>query len=211
MEYGNFYHVYNHANGVEDLFLENENYFYFLRSAVYFLSPVADINVYCLMPNHFHLLVRIKKEKALKKALMHYQNQLFELKKKPISEQRYYKMLKDPKLFVSQQFSNLFNSYSQAYNKYHKRKGALFRKNYKSKQVSDKLYLRQLVLYIHNNAVHHGFCDHPRKWAFSSYAEYIDDELGFVNKHPIINAFKGKKNLISQHKNWRNRYKMGEF
>ena len=211
MEYGHFYHIYNHANGGEDLFVAEDNYYYFLQSAIYFLSPVAEVNAYCLMPNHFHLLVRIKKENALKKSLLIRQKQLFKLQKKTIPEERFYMMRKNPKIFIQQQFSNLFNSYSQAYNKFHKRRGSLFRKNYKRKIVSDKLYLKQLVLYIHNNPVHHEFCDHPRKWAFSSYKEYMDDENGFVNKHPIINAFGGKKNLISQHKHWRNRYKMGEF
>jgi REP element-mobilizing transposase RayT len=89
MEYGHFYHIYNHANGGEDLFVAEDNYYYFLQSAIYFLSPVAEVNAYCLMPNHFHLLVRIKKENALKKSLLIRQKQLFKLQKKTIPEERF--------------------------------------------------------------------------------------------------------------------------
>lgn len=211
MKYGQYYHVYNHANGGDDLFVEESNYIYFLRSVSLFLSPVADVCVYCLMPNHFHLLVRIKKETALKKSVRDYQKHLKSSGKRAFPDERFFRLLNNPQLFVRQQFSNLFNSYSQAYNKFHKRRGSLFRKNYKRKEVTDKLYLKQLVLYIHNNPVHHEFCAHPGEWAFSSYKEYINNENGIASKHPIFNAFKGKKNLISQHKHWRNRYKMDEF
>ncbi len=211
MKYGQYYHIYNHANGGDDLFIEESNYLYFLRLTSSFLSPVADVCAYCLMPNHFHLLVRIKKEPALKKSVRYYQKLLKKANKKALPDDRFFILLHSPQLFARQQFSNLFNSYSQAYNKFHKRKGSLFRKNYKRKEVSDKMYLKQLVLYIHNNPVHHNFCTHPSEWAFSSYKEYINNEKGITNKRPIFNAFRGKKNLISQHKHWRNRYKMEEF
>ena len=60
------YHVYNHANGNEKLFLSDENYHYFLKKYYEYVHPIADIFCYCLMPNHFHFLIRIKEERVLK-------------------------------------------------------------------------------------------------------------------------------------------------
>ncbi len=53
------YHIYNRGNGYENIFYNNENYFYFLRQFKKYLSESVDTFAYCLLPNHFHLLVRI--------------------------------------------------------------------------------------------------------------------------------------------------------
>lgn len=59
-EVGATYHIYNRSN--ETLFYTRENYIYFLRKIKANIFPCADIISYCLMPNHFHLLVTIKPE-----------------------------------------------------------------------------------------------------------------------------------------------------
>jgi REP element-mobilizing transposase RayT len=64
-----YYHVFNHAIGKENLFHTTENYYYFLKKYVQYISPVIDTLAYCLMPNHFHLLIKVKPEQTL---LMHY-------------------------------------------------------------------------------------------------------------------------------------------
>ena len=62
---GEYYHVYNRGNNRQDVFFERENYLFFLRRVRKYLvgdtqetSEVwTTIIAYCLMPNHFHLLV----------------------------------------------------------------------------------------------------------------------------------------------------------
>jgi hypothetical protein len=53
------FHVYNHGNGDDLIFRENENYLFFLERFRVYITPVADIYAYCLMPNHFHFLLRV--------------------------------------------------------------------------------------------------------------------------------------------------------
>ncbi len=55
-----YYHIFNRGNNREDLFLEEENYDYFLSLVKKHIIPVADILSYCLLKNHFHLLVKTK-------------------------------------------------------------------------------------------------------------------------------------------------------
>ena len=54
------YHVYNRSN--EQVFYTRENYLFFIQKIRNHILPYADILAYCLMPNHFHLLINAKKE-----------------------------------------------------------------------------------------------------------------------------------------------------
>ncbi len=59
---GSYYHVYNRGNNKQKVFLEEKNYYFFLdRLRFYFDKEAVDLCAYCLMPNHFHLLVYLNK------------------------------------------------------------------------------------------------------------------------------------------------------
>lgn len=58
--HGQYYHIFNRGNGGEKLFREDRNYPYFLGLCAKYVEPVTETYAYCLMPNHFHFLVRIK-------------------------------------------------------------------------------------------------------------------------------------------------------
>ena len=59
------YYVYSHANGSEDLFRTEENYFYFLQKYASYIYPIAETYAYCLMPNHFHAMIKIRSESEI--------------------------------------------------------------------------------------------------------------------------------------------------
>ncbi|MFD2200980.1 transposase [Shivajiella indica] len=71
------YHIYNRAIGNEKLFLSEENYSYFLNKYHQFLGDKLETLAYCLIPNHFHFLVKIKPNitnEKLVKAFADFQN-----------------------------------------------------------------------------------------------------------------------------------------
>jgi len=55
----NWYHIYNRGINVEILFFEKRNYDFFLKLLARHVLAVAEIYAYCLLPNHFHMLVRV--------------------------------------------------------------------------------------------------------------------------------------------------------
>lgn len=103
LQYGKVYHIYNRGNNGENLFIEERNYRYFLQLYIKHVHPVVDTYAYCLLRNHFHLLVRVKDLSGLE----------------------------SPKL-PSQCFSNLFNAYTKSINKAHGRTGALFERPFRA-------------------------------------------------------------------------------
>jgi REP element-mobilizing transposase RayT len=55
-----FYHVFNRSIGNRVLFREEKNYNYFLDLLCHYTRSTIEILAYCLIPNHFHLLIKIK-------------------------------------------------------------------------------------------------------------------------------------------------------
>jgi len=68
------YHIFNHANGFENIFREDENYRFYLEKYTAFISPVAETYAYCLLPNHFHLVVRIRKREVIEELILNKNN-----------------------------------------------------------------------------------------------------------------------------------------
>lgn len=60
-----FYHIYNRGINRCDLFRETNDYRHFLRLYEKYIEPIADTYAWVLMPNHFHLLIRIKTEEEI--------------------------------------------------------------------------------------------------------------------------------------------------
>jgi len=62
---GQYYHIYNRGVNRQPIFFCDDNWVFFLRKLrQYFKEELAEIVVYCLMPNHYHLLVYIKCDDA---------------------------------------------------------------------------------------------------------------------------------------------------
>jgi REP element-mobilizing transposase RayT len=61
---GHFYHIYNRGNNRENVFVEARNYPYFLNLYIHHVEPIAELLAYCLLKNHFHLLIKIKENSA---------------------------------------------------------------------------------------------------------------------------------------------------
>lgn len=181
LEYGEFYHIYNHAVGNRDLFKCQENYEYFLSLYDKYISPIAETFAWVLMPNHFHFLVKIKeKSNILDSDLTGFEN-LSGLKP------------------LHQYFSNLFNAYTKAYNIFHETSGTLFERPFKRKLIDNKNYLKKVVLYIHNNPVHHHFCEHAMEYPWSSYLTCVSEKSTKLKRNEIINWFNDANNFKSKH------------
>jgi putative transposase len=182
---GKYYHIYNRGNNREDLFRVPDNYQHFLRLYEKYIHPIADTFAWVLMKNHFHLLVRIKEEGEINfKDLTGFQN---------------LSGLRLPLNFASQQFSNLFNAYTKAFNKYYNRTGTLFERPFHRISIDSDRYFRQLVVYIHNNPVHHGFTPDFKDYPWSSYGSILSFKPTKLSREKVIGWFDDKANFVAVH------------
>ena len=102
--------------------------------------------------------------------------------------------------YLSQQFSNLFNGYTKAINKRYKRYGSLFAPRFKRKLVDSSEYLRQLIICIHTNPIHHRFASNPLDWEFSSYHEICSGKNDIVTYSRVMSLFDNKEELLEAHR-----------
>lgn len=143
------------------------------------------------MPNHLHLMIRVREKEDVLEFLR--------LKKKDPTLQGF----GTPGGFskaISQQFSNLFNGYSQAYNRQYDRIGGLFKPNFERKLIDSDEYFYQLIVYIHNNPVHHGFVNDPGDWPHSSWHAYLYDKSTKINKTEGIAWFGSSEAFEAVHR-----------
>lgn len=65
-EDGAFYHVYNRGNRKQQIFLQDRDYERFLEKVIEYKKKFpVNILAYCLMPNHFHFLIRQLSQDAI--------------------------------------------------------------------------------------------------------------------------------------------------
>lgn len=194
MEAEKIYHIYNHANGHENLFREKDNYRFFLQQWDKYISPIAQTYAYCLMPNHIHFLVQIKNDSEILNLGG------FESKKLHLTGFENLSGVLSTK--ISKCFSNFFNSYAKAFNNSYNRKGSLFHRPFKRKEITSEEYLKTLVCYIHRNPIHHGFCADFKEWEHSSYHAYLSNKSSKIERTYILGLFDGKENFIEAHQQY---------
>lgn len=57
-----YYHIYNRGNNRQTIFFDENNYIYFLDLIKKYLLPISEIYAYCLLKNHFHILLKVKND-----------------------------------------------------------------------------------------------------------------------------------------------------
>jgi putative transposase len=168
---GCYFHIYNRGNNKELVFFNDENYFYFLRLFKKHVSEIAEVYSYCLLPNHFHFLIKIKDEHKLPNKYVEDENKLH------------------------QPFSNLFNAYTKAINNSQQRTGSLFQRNYRKNQIKDDKQLQNTIIYINTNSNHHGLEDY-KLYRYSSFkALTTTNNKTSINKELIGQYFDNVSNF----------------
>ena len=182
----NFYHVYNRTVDRKPMFKSENNYEYFLKQYDKYLSPVVDTYSYCLLGNHFHLMIRINNMADLI---------AFEKLSNPKNPQ----MDKTAHQIVSHQFRKFFQSYAMAFNKQHDRVGTLFQTPFKRACVEKDDYFTHLIYYIHANPQLHGLIPDFRDWKWSSYKRILMENLSKLKKKEVLDWFGGNNRFLQFH------------
>ena len=179
-EKGYIYHIYNQGNNRRKIFFKRKNYLFFLKKIKTYVTPYTDILSWCLMPNHFHLMVLVR-EVELSQAL----SQGLTSSQTLTAKQRTF----------NDSIGIMLRTYTRAVNKQEGFSGTLFRKETKAECVNcysgidpsfvtknristynnknpEQQYPQVCFDYIHQNPVKAGLVENAVDWEFSSAMDY---------------------------------------
>jgi putative transposase len=182
---GIHYHIYNRGNNRETLFRSEENYRYFLKLYAVYVEPVAITYAYCLLPNHFHLHLRVRTLQEQIEWFEKFGTEDTILDRLPLSPGR--------------QLGNLFNAYAKAVNKAFDRSGSLFQKPFQRIPVTEQSYLVRLICYIHRNPQRHGTIDDFTRWPYSSYRSLLSSLPTRLERESVVGWFGGQEGFRRAH------------
>ena len=213
-EEDNIYHIYNRTNNKEKLFLNDDNRVYFLKRYKEILSEFIDTYCWCLLPNHFHLLIKVKTEDAV----------ITYLQSKPktdltITEKNFLtdRVVNLPKVdnpgseqvnnpvvtfseLIEQTFKRFFQSYALAFNKQHNRQGNLFYRPFKRIRIEKDIQFTMAIIYIHANAAKHKLVKDFTTYLWSSWHSIISNLPTLILREEIIDWFGSLDIFIKTHK-----------
>jgi len=198
LEKGQIYHLYNQGNNQERIFFQKANFYYFLKKIENHVCPFADVLAWCLMPNHFHLII----------ALQNLETSHPEITYRQLTENEDISVimnLKPPSQYqLNNSIATMLRSYTRAINIQQERTGSLFREDTKEIWLGsidgeklkyqnrtrvgevdsnlDESYLQTCFQYIHNNPVKARLAEQITDWEFSSALD-----ISGIRKESIIN------------------------
>ncbi|MBX2876558.1 MAG: hypothetical protein KTR30_30840 [Saprospiraceae bacterium] len=197
LEEGGIYHLYNRSVNKEKLFIDDQDYAFFLQKIRKYLFPYLDFYAYCLIPNHFHFLIEVKAfdHSFLTKISEEHTKAAEKLVRGEIGVNA----------FLEDQFRRMFSSYALYFNRRHKRYGALFQKRCKRVGIKSDVKQLSLICYIHHNPIHHNMGGNYQDWKYSSYHAFISEKTTEIKKDKVLEWFgsgdakSGKELFLAHH------------
>lgn len=191
-EKNKLFHIYNQGNNRGKIFYNQRNYEYFLLKLRMYLLPYADVLAWCLMPNHFHLMVYVRET------------------------ENYISKNENPKSQKTRSLNDsigiLLRSYTRAINKQEDRSGSLFRSGTKAVAVnslkslmptlaitqntlllssilSEKQYPQICFNYIHLNPVRAKLVKNSIEWKYSSAQDFYGKRKNKITNIEVAQNF----------------------
>lgn len=205
--YDTYYHIYNRGNNRENIFIQERNYEHFMNLYFKYIDPIAETFAYCLLRNHFHVLLKTKTEEeiqeSLKKTLkVSAVNQSLvgqgSLTNQGASQSR----KPSVSTYLSKKFSDFFNAYAKAINKAYGRTGSLFQHPFGRVPITTDRQFWNVIAYIHQNPQKHKFVKDFREWKWSSYGILFAEKPTKLKRDTVLDWFGGKESYLELHQQW---------
>ena len=189
---GLLYHIYNKVVTGEKLFKKDEDYWQFMKRYAKYFSPYFVTYAYCLIPNHFHFLIRVKDEDEIKKNI---------LAEDTNAARKYLRGDEEINFFLEHQFSRWLSGIAMKYNNRNNRVGPLFKQGTKRVALNAYRTFQQQMHYIHLNPKHHFLVNDIEDWKHSSYSTYISGQETKLPRREVFEKFGGEQGFIKFHQN----------
>lgn len=191
---GNYYHIFNRGSNRQNIFFIPENYEYFLKLLNKFLGDYVHFLAYTLLPNHFHMVIKVKDEITLKDE----GNRSFKKVKKENGSLLITDVGEIGKMTVGQ-FKRFFITYAMAINKQENRVGNLFDSKYKRLEITSQEYLQYAIFYVHYNPEKHATIKNFKEYRYSSFKALSGAAKTRIDRKLVMDIFEDKEGFLNYH------------
>ena len=215
-----FYHLYNRANGFGRCFYNRENYSYFLRKHFKYSKGFFETWAYCLLPNHFHFLIRtydterivLEADRREIRPGVTFARHLYMVRKIELADVNRLRSRELENLIerdtevrriwaswvLNEQLRRHFLGYAKAINKQQKRYGSLMQSPFRRKVIPEA-DLQRVIIYIHRNPLHHGYTDDLSDYDWSSYHHVMTGSNKWLKSGAVLQLFDGVSGFKQMH------------
>lgn len=188
------YHIFNRTNNKELLFHSDENKRHFLKEYNTRLGYLLDTYAWSLLPNHFHLEVKMRPEEFSK-------DWLYGIPKKnrTLTESQYLLGELPYDTLVHRAFRRFFQSYAMAKNIERKRNGNLFSRPFRCTEIENDDHFKKVMLYIHTNPIKHGISKDLNDYTWTSWHDYKANTLPPSIRNEVYKMFGNKQAFFAAH------------
>lgn len=173
---GYIYHIYNEGNNKQKIFSNHYDYLVFIRKIRKTILPHCDLIAYCLLPDHFQLLL--------------------------YTDERIASWIKQGGLNMdplTNGIRKLLSNYARQFNSRNNRTGSLFRQKTKSTCLTELLEEGYEIKYNYKDCFHYihqlpcltGLVEKPVDWRYSSCRDYALLRSGTLCNHELAIKFCG--------------------
>lgn len=188
---GKIYHMYNKSVSGVDLFREKQEYNNFLNGFKKYFSPYTSILAYCLIPNHFHFLIKINEFDHNRLA-----------KEKTKSARLFLEGKINENAFLQDQMRRFFSGVALKINNKYNRQGSIFLNRTKRVAINSKRDFEFKMCYVHHNPIHHGLCKSYDQWEYSSYNSFLHDDTPVASVYEVLELI-GDGDVVAGKENFR--------
>ncbi|MBN2807199.1 MAG: hypothetical protein JXR22_11125 [Prolixibacteraceae bacterium] len=190
------FHIFNRGNNRQTVFFNRDNYLFFLEKIKQHILPYGNILAWCLIPNHFHLMVEVNRVSI---TIAVGKDSHGVTSSHPVTKIR----------TLNESIAIMLRSYTRAIQKQENRTGSLFQMSTKAiclndpklepayfnaafgtvinRTINDLEYPQLCFDYIHRNPLHHRLVKNLCEWEFSSYPDYYCSRQGkLINKQRAV-------------------------
>jgi len=180
-------HIMSYTHGDDPLLQETERdmlvHYIEKYSKLFFVKILG----FCILDNHFHLLVKTIKherytdEQVMERVINFYGKEKFEQKSSQKSVAEY----RDWLCSISSYVQMIKKTFSSWYNKYHGKRGSVWGERYKSTLIGDGEGLLTCMCYIDTNPIRKAWVKSPEQYRWSRFGK------------ACLNDFKEDKDLYT--------------
>ncbi|HRS53544.1 MAG TPA: hypothetical protein P5250_02415 [Bacteroidales bacterium] len=170
-----YFHIYHKVENGRNLFPTEEYKNIFFNALNKIINPYAKIIGYCLLPDHYHLLIKVK-------------SQLYQKNGFPNIGQ-----------LLTYYLRRFIRNYNQFVNTQEKKKGKLLSALPYITPIKDNEQMKEILVGIHLNPVYHNITEDPGIYQWSSFQPFLKQNNDNLPCEEVLNYYGGKQKFIDYH------------